>query len=117
MAELLLDHDLWDLCVNANGQIAICEEPYALAQRAANEIKLFIGEGWYDTNQGLPHFNQELGRPLNMAAVKIMIENAALGVEGIIQATAYPAIDRKTRKLTGSVLLKSQSGEAINVRF
>ena len=46
---LLLDLVNWDLCVDANGNIALCTEPYADVQDAACAIRLFAGELYYDT--------------------------------------------------------------------
>ena len=89
MNTLLLDQSSWDLTVDANGNIAMAAPPYALAQDVASACKLFQRELWYDTSQGVPYFQQILGRfpPLNL--LKQFYVNAALSVPGIIAAVCF----------------------------
>ena len=44
MKTLLLTTDAWDLTVDVSGNIAVADEPLALAQDAASAIRLFAGE-------------------------------------------------------------------------
>jgi hypothetical protein len=60
---LLLSRPAWDLVLDASGNIAVASAPYAIAQDAASAIRLFAGEHWYDTAQGIPCFSQVLGHP------------------------------------------------------
>jgi hypothetical protein len=52
MKTLLLVTDKWDLCLDANGNIASAEPPYARAQDVASALRLFAAELWYDTSLG-----------------------------------------------------------------
>ena len=48
-ATLLLDRTTWDLCLDANGNIAMATGPYAIAQDVASAVRL-----WHDTTKGVP---------------------------------------------------------------
>lgn len=64
---------------------------YALAQDAASQIKLFQGEYWYDTTQGIPYFQEILGigqtPPINL--MKSQFVAAALQVPGVEVAVCF----------------------------
>ena len=109
MDTLLLTRDQWDLCLDASGNIAVASNPYALAQDAASAIKLFVGELWYDTTQGVPYFETILGRPPSLAFMKARFVAAALTVPEVASATCYITgiVDRK---LSGQVQVTSTSG-------
>jgi hypothetical protein len=62
MDTLALDRTTWDLFLDARGDIAVASNPYSLAQDAASAIRLFSGELYYDTTQGVPYFGQILGQ-------------------------------------------------------
>ncbi len=42
---LLLDTDEWDLVLDANGDIALADEPYAISQDVASAIRTFQTNG------------------------------------------------------------------------
>ena len=86
---LLLDTIAWDLCVDANGNIAVASEPYSLAQDAASAIRLFQGELWYDTTQGVPYWGQILGQWPPVAVMKAAFISAALTVPGVVSAQCF----------------------------
>jgi hypothetical protein len=112
---LLLDRDIWDLCADAAGNIAVASEPYALAQDAASALKLFAGELWYDTRQGVPYFTQILGEAPPLSFLKAQFIAAALRVPGVLSAAAY--IQSITdRGLTGQVQISTEAG-AFTVGF
>lgn len=83
---LLLDAELWDLCVDANGNIAQAEPPYALAQDVASAIKTFLGECWYNVLLGIPYFAQILGKVPPVNVFKAYMVAAALTVPGVVSA-------------------------------
>ena len=75
---LLLDSLSWDLVLTAQGDIAVASEPYALAQDAASECKLFAGEAFYDTGRGIPYWGQILGLRPPLSLVRAYLIQAAL---------------------------------------
>ena len=60
MKSLLLDRGAWDLVLDAEGNIAVCEEPYSIAQDVACACRTFKGELIYDVNDGVPYFSEIL---------------------------------------------------------
>ncbi len=88
MKTILLDPDAWDLLLDAKGNIALADDPYATAQDVACAMRLFIGELWFNTKQGVPYFQQILGYMPPLALVKRQLEQAAFTVPGVTLATA-----------------------------
>lgn len=113
---LLLDTGTWDLVLDANGNIAIASPPYSLAQDAASAIRLFQGELWYDTTQGVPYFTQIFGEfpPINY--VKAAFINAALTVPGVASAQCFITAVTN-RGITGQVQITSTSGQTAVANF
>ncbi|CAI3955024.1 unnamed protein product [Commensalibacter communis] len=115
MMDLLLTED-WDLTLDLNGNIAVCEAPYSIAQQAANEIKLFEGEGWYDRSQGTPHFAKTLGVNSNLGLIRNVLLDRVNGVDDVFRSDIDMYID-SSRVLHGNIFITSKSGEMINVVY
>lgn len=112
MKTLLLDQTAWDLVLDSNGNIALADEPYALAQDAASAIRTFIGECWYDVQLGIPYFQKVLGQLPPQQYMQSLIENAALTVPGIAKAKCtITAFDNRT--ITGVVELIDTAGATL----
>ena len=62
MNTLYLDPQNWDLVLDAAGNIAMAKDPYAKAQDVASACRLFSGELYYDTEKGIPYFEETLGK-------------------------------------------------------
>jgi hypothetical protein len=113
---LLLDRTKWDLVLDAYGNIAVASEPYALAQDAASACRLFAGELWYDTRQGVPYFESILGKRPPLGLIKALLTQAAMSVPGVVAATVY--LTRfADRVLTGQVQVRDQLGRTTIARF
>lgn len=104
---LLLDIQTWDLTVDSFGNIAVASEPYALAQDAASQCRLFLGELWYDTTQGIPYFQEILGQMPPLAYLRSQYEIAASLVPDVTTATIFIASITQDRILTGQVQITS----------
>lgn len=79
----------WDLTVDANGNVATVSGGSQLAQDAASACRLFLGELWFDTTQGVPYWQQLLGtgtQPPN-SLITAKLEDAALTVPGVETAS------------------------------
>jgi hypothetical protein len=109
MNTLLLDVTTWDLCVDASGNIAMATDPYALAQDAACAIKLFAGELWFDTTQGVPYFDQILGQPLSLEFMRTQYVAAAMSVPGVVAAEVF-FTGIVGRALSGQVQITDATG-------
>ncbi len=116
MKTLLLDQSEWDLVLDINGNIALADAPYAVAQDAASAVRVFAGELWYDTSSGIPYFQNILGQRPNLQYLKSQIEAAALKVPTVVQARCLFATFAD-RTLTGQIQIIDATGVANNVSF
>jgi hypothetical protein len=109
MTSLALDPTTWDLTVDTSGNIATVTGGTQLAQDAANAIRLFLGELYYDTTQGLPYFQQILGKMPPLATVKAQMVAAALSVVGVVTAVVF-ITGLTNRKMSGQVQITDATG-------
>ena len=113
---LLLDRSVWDLLLDASGNIALASEPYSLAQDAASAIRLFKGELFYDTTLGVPYFGQILGQFPPIALMKAKFVAAALTVPGVVDAVCYiTGIEGRT--VSGQVQVTDTAGRITVAAF
>ncbi len=108
---LLLDVGLWDLTLDASGNIAMAQAPYALAQDVASACRAVLGEVYYDTSQGVDYFGQIFGKTPPATVFQEMFVAAALTVPGVVSATCVlQSYDPSTRLATGQVQFVDSSG-------
>jgi hypothetical protein len=113
---LLLDTDAWDLVLDASGDIAMATPPYSLAQDVASAVRTFLGEVWYDTTQGIPYFDEALGKLPPAALLTQLISNQALTVPGVV--TAQTTITSfNAREVSGQIQFVDESGVSTIVNF
>lgn len=103
MNTLLLDTKTWDLCVDSAGNIALATAPYALAQDAASACRLFLGELWFDVNQGVPYPQSILGQMPPLSLLRKSYERAALGVPDVQTVKVFVAAITRDRVVSGQV--------------
>ena len=116
---LFLNPATWDLTLDANLNIAVAPEPYALAQDAASAIKTFLGEVYWDTTKGVPYLQQIFGLTPPVALLKQYLVQAAMSASPRI-ATAQvflSSLDPTTRILSGQVQLGSVQGQLTAANF
>lgn len=113
---LLLDRTVWDLTLDASGNIAMCAEPYSVAQDVACAIRLFRGDYWYDVTLGLPYFESILGQQTTPAFLKSQFIAAALTVSPVISAVCYlDSLDG--RSLSGQLQVTTAAGDIVAAGF
>lgn len=123
MKTLLLDVSTWDYVVDAAGNWAVADEPYALAQDVSSACRLIRGELWYDTSQGIPYLNLNggLGGPNNnsnvlgqtppISLLQEYLVQAALTVPGVVSAVAViQSFDAASRQVIGQVQFTDSNG-------
>lgn len=123
MKTILLDVSTWDYTVDASGNWAVADEPYALAQDVSSACRLIKGELWYDTSQGIPFLNLNggAGGPNNdsnvfgetppLAVVQEYLVQAALTVPGVVSAVAViESFNAATRQVIGQVQFVDTNG-------
>jgi hypothetical protein len=98
-----------DLCLDANGNIAVAANPYALAQDAACAINVFLGECFYDTKLGIDYFGKFLGKTPNIELLRAKMTAEALKVPEVSTAKVYFAA-MNNRVISGQVQVTSTSG-------
>jgi len=108
-ASLLLDNDNWDLCLDANGNIAVADPPYSVSQDVACAIKTFLGDCYYDQTQGIPYLTKILGQTPPLSYFKEQIVNAALTVPTVVSAVCVITA-LKNRQVTGYVSFTDAAG-------
>lgn len=116
MQTLLLDRSTWDLVLDVNGDVAVASDPYSLAQDAASAVKLFLGELWFDTTQGVPYFGQILGQAPNFTFIKQRMVDAALTVPGVVAARVFFS-SFEGRLLKGQVQVTDRAGVITSAGF
>lgn len=89
MKTLLLDQASWDLTRDASGNIATVETPYALAQDAASECRMFQGDDYYDTSHGIPYWARVLGKRPQLNLIRSYHVSAALLVPEVAAARVF----------------------------
>ena len=116
MNTILLSPTTGDLLLDANGNIAMAQEPFAIAQDVASAVKLFAGELYFDTSQGMPYFDQILGHNPPLSFLTAQMEAAALTVPNVVSAKAA-ITNFQNRQITGSVEVIDTTGQINNVVF
>lgn len=112
---LLLAQDTWDLVLDASGNIAVASAPYSMAQDVASACRLFAGELWYDTTQGVPYDTILAQRPPTQY-IAAQLEKAAMTVPNV--ASARCIISGFTdRKMTGQIQVTDVNGASLNVEL
>lgn len=108
---LYLNPDSWDITLDSSGRLARSTQAYAIAQNVANAVRLFTGEAFFAMDEGIPHFDIELGktRPA-LSVLRARMREAALNVEGVLDAQ-ITLDDVQERKLTGEILLTVDDGD------
>ena len=112
---LLLDQGSWDLCLDANGSIAVASPPYSTAQSVSSAIRTFLGECYYDTSLGVPYRNV-LGKNPPLTYLIAQIEAAALSVAGVVSAVCTIQTV-KNRAITGQCVITDSDGNTQTVAF
>jgi hypothetical protein len=85
-----------------------------MAQDAASAIRLFQGELWYDVSQGVPYFQQVLGKQPPLSVLKNAFATAATSVPNVKSAQTFiSAINN--RGVVGQVQLTTTAGTTVVV--
>jgi hypothetical protein len=113
---LLLDQDAWDLVLDVNNNIALAEAPYSIAQDVASATRTFLGECWYNTNLGLPYFQQILGEFPPLQFVNQEIVTSSLTVQDVTSAEVT-FTSFKDRNLSGQILITDTDSATNTVAF
>ena len=112
----LLNPETWDLLIDSSGSIAVASDPWSIAQDVASALRTFDGECWYNTDKGVPYFEEILGHFPPMSLVRKRLEDEAETVSGVVSARAI-ITGLVNRELTGSIEFIDETGQQNNVNF
>lgn len=111
MNTLLLDVGLWDLTLDASGNIALAAEPYALAQDVASACRVVLGEVYYDTTLGVDYFGKLFGKTPPTTVFQEQFIAQALTVPDVVAAVCIiETYSAATRATTGQVQFTDING-------
>lgn len=111
---MLLNPSAWDLMVDSSGNIAVANDPYSVAQDVASAVRLFLGNLYFDTTQGVPYFQDYLGRPPALSQIKQSFVDAAKTVPEVASAVCFIS-SLTDRILSGQVQATLQDGTLVAV--
>lgn len=116
MKTLFLDPAGWDLALDASGNIAVAEAPWARAQDAASGIRTFAGECIYDTSIGVPYWPDILGHAPPIELLRARLTAAALAGSADIGSAQvwFTQVDREVR---GQVQVTGVDGSVSTAGF
>lgn len=105
-------NDNWDIHTDDTGRIKLTEESYGVAQSAANAVRLFTNDAYFDQTKGIPHFDIELGKPFSVAESVIInrIRKACMAIDGVTDCRVKLETDDMGRYLGGNVYITTTEG-------
>lgn len=116
MRTILLDPDTWDLALDAGNNLTTASASLSLAQDVASAIRLFSGELYLDTTQGLPYFTQILGHSPPLSLLKQYFIQAALQVPGVASAKCFLS-SVTARTVSGQIQITAEDGSTAAINF
>lgn len=116
METIFLNPETWDLALDSDGNIAIAKDPYSKAQDVASAVKLFKGELYYNVGNGIPYFDETLGKKQSFALYQYRLEQAALTVPGVISAKSRVQ-SGENRNLVGAITFTDKENRTLSVQL
>lgn len=112
-------NDKWDIFSDASGQIALVSGAYAIAQNAANAVRLFKNDAYLAQTRGIPHFEIELGKAPAIAApiLRSRIRETVMNVKGVTGAEVDLTFDESGRVMGGEVQATVLESENVQIDF
>lgn len=114
---LLLETDSWDISLDSFGNMAITDNPYAVAQDVACACLTFLGESWYDTSLGIPYYQRILGHWPGTQLINTKMQTEALKLPYVQSAACTVAIGKGDRKCSGVMTITDKNNITSTVVF
>ena len=108
MNSLLLSED-WDLTLTVGGNLAVISGTGRIVQDVASYERVFLGEGWYDQDAGIPYLMRELAALPPAELVTARANRRGLEVPGVAAINTVLTEFRK-RTLHGIIRVKTAEG-------
>ena len=113
---LFIDPNTWDLAVDIDGNIAVADEDYRIAQDCSCAVRTFKPEVYFDMSYGIPYTAQILGQRPPLQLVKKRYEDLAKTVTSVADARCT-LTGVNNRVLTGFITLTTTSGGNLDIGF
>ncbi len=113
----LLNPETGDSCLDSSGDIATISGAAAVAQDVATQLSTFLGECWYDSTQGVPYWQQILGKLPPASLVASLLEAQALQVPDVAAAVATINSINAKRGAVGQMLITDTDGNTSVIGF
>jgi hypothetical protein len=113
---MTINHVTWamnangDSYLDTSGNIATLSGAAAVAQDVATQCSTFLGECWYDSTQGIPYWQQILGKRPPASLIASLFENQALKVPDVATATMVVTGITAQRGLVGQLTITDTDG-------
>ncbi|CNF28452.1 Uncharacterised protein [Yersinia nurmii] len=112
---LTLDPNTWDLTLDGQGNMAIADISYAVAQDVASACLVFSGECYYDNTLGIPWKDDVLGSRPPAGFIAKKMEGEAKKLSVVSQALATVFFDKNTRQTRGAIRVTDRDGNQSQV--
>lgn len=109
---IFLNPTTWDLDIDAAGNIALANAPYATAQNVASALRLWRGEAPFDTDRGMPYDGEILGKQVPRQTLAQWMQTEAESVADVTKATVV--LQYGDRVESGQVQLTLSDGSTTN---
>ena len=114
---IYLDPDSWDFALDIDGNIAVANAPYSIAQDVASACRVWFGEYIYNTERGMPYDTSILGQLLPINVLTGMYNVEASTVPDVATASTILQYNKASRILSGQIEITLVDGTTTNVNI
>lgn len=110
MKTIFLDPRDWDWVVDTSGNLAMATQEYQQAQDIATSCRVFLGDDYYNKQDGIPYLEEVMGKSSYPLALyqRNLFDRSRL-VDGIVSVDVNFSTLRD-RVLTGSIIFTNEEG-------
>lgn len=108
----LLNTQDWDLLLDEKGNIAVSDNPYAIAQDVACACSTVLGECYYDDTLGIPYYDKVFARQVGLQYLQSKLQAEALKLSYVRLASCTLTHDRKDRQASGVIAVVDSNNES-----
>lgn len=100
---LFLDPRTWDLALDTQGNIAVADQEYGQAQDIASSCRVFLGDDYYNKNDGIPYLESIMGKiKYPVSLYQRHLHDRSMLVEGVVSVNVK-LIQLKDRVQSGTI--------------
>lgn len=104
----------WDICLDVAGNIAIATDEYQQAQDISSSCRVFLGDDYYSTQDGIPYLEEIMGKnSYPLALYQRNLHDRAMLVDGVVSVDVQFK-EFQNRLLSGAIIFtndKNLQGE------